>query len=103
MFAGGIFPPQKAVPVEGGIEVSGRWGWMSGCTGATLIGVGIKIEGGCGDDGLPRMAVMPREKVRIVRNWDVNGLKGTGSYEVVVEKVVVPESWTFVRGGPDES
>jgi indole-3-acetate monooxygenase len=100
VFAGGIFPPQKAVRVEGGLEVTGRWSWGSGCTGAALIGVGIQVEGGGATDRLPRMAVMPREKVRIVRNWDVNGLKGTGSHDMAVDKVVVPESWTFLRGGP---
>jgi len=100
VFAGGIFPPQKAVRVEGGLEVTGRWSWGSGCTGAALIGVGIKVEGGGATDRLPRMAVMPRGKVRIVRNWDVNGLKGTGSHDMAVDKVVVPESWTFLRGGP---
>jgi indole-3-acetate monooxygenase len=97
VFAGGIFPPQKAFPVAGGLEVSGRWSWGSGCTGADLIGVGIKVGGA--DTGLPRTAVMPRHQATIVKNWEVNGLKGTGSHDIVVDKVVVPESWTFVRGG----
>jgi alkylation response protein AidB-like acyl-CoA dehydrogenase len=99
IFAGGIYPPQKAVAVEGGLEVSGRWAWGSGSTGADLIGVGIKAEGGS-SSGLPLIAVMPAEKVQIARNWDVIGLKGTGSHDMVVDKVVVPEEWTFVRGGP---
>lgn len=99
IFAGGIFPPQKAVPVEGGLEVSGRWSWGSGSTGADVIGVGIKVEGGGSTGGLPRIAVMPADKVSIAPNWDVIGLKGTGSHDMVVDKVVVPEAWTFVRGG----
>lgn len=97
IFAGGIFPPQKAVPVDGGLEVSGRWAWGSGSTGADFIGVGIKTEGGP-SDGLPLIAVMPADKVTIARNWDVIGLKGTGSHDMVVDKVVVPPEWTFVRG-----
>jgi indole-3-acetate monooxygenase len=99
VFAGGIFPPQKTVPVEGGVEVSGRWGWASGCCGAELIGVGIKIDGGSASAGLPYTAVMPRSQVSIVRNWDVNGMKGTGSHDIVVDKVRVSHDWTFVRGG----
>lgn len=99
IFAGGIFPPQPAVPVDGGFEVNGRWGWASGCTSASLIGVGIKVEDGTATGALPRMAVIPREKVTIVDNWNVNGLKGTGSHDIVVDKVVVPEDWTFIRGG----
>jgi indole-3-acetate monooxygenase len=99
VFAGGIFPPQKTTPVDGGLEVSGRWSWGSGCYGAELIGVGIKVDAGRSDSGLPHTAVMPRSQVSIVKNWDVNGLKGTGSHDLVVEKVMVPETWTFIRGG----
>jgi indole-3-acetate monooxygenase len=99
VFAGGIFPPQKAIPVDGGLEVSGRWSWGSGCCGAELIGVGIKVDAGKTNSDLPLTAVIPRGQVRIVENWDVNGLQGTGSHDLVVDKVVVPEAWTFIRGG----
>ncbi|CAD5106227.1 acyl-CoA dehydrogenase family protein [Zestomonas carbonaria] len=99
VFAGGIFPPQPAAFVEGGLEVSGRWKFSSGCKGATLIGVGISPKNG-ETLGLPRLAVMPREKVSIEETWDVVGLIGTGSHDVVIDRVVVPEEWTFVRGGP---
>ncbi len=98
VFSGMIFPPQKAIPVAGGLEVSGRWSWGSGSTGADLIGVGIRVEDGADTGGLPLVAVMPASKVSIERNWDVIGLKGTGSHDVVVDKVVVPREWTFVRG-----
>ena len=98
IFAGGIFPPQKAPRVDGGFEVSGRWSFASGCMGATVVGVGIApVEGDKAD--LPRMAVMPREKARVDMTWEVSGMVGTGSHDLVVERVVVPEDWTFVRGG----
>lgn len=99
VFAGGIFPPQPAPAVAGGFEVSGRWSFSSGCMGATVVGVGIspRVEGAA--PSLPRMAVMPRGKATVVETWDVSGLAGTGSHDLVVEKVVVPEDWTFVRGG----
>lgn len=100
VFAGGIFPPQVATPVDGGLEVSGRWSWGSGCRGADLIGVGIRVDGGGPTGGLPLIAVMPASEVKIVDNWNVTGLQGTGSHDMVVDKVVVPEAWTFVRGGP---
>lgn len=99
VFAGGIFPPQPAAFVDGGLEVNGRWKFSSGCMGATLIGVGISPQNG-ETIGLPRLAVMPREKVKIEETWDVVGLIGTGSHDMVIEGVVVPEDWTFVRGGP---
>jgi alkylation response protein AidB-like acyl-CoA dehydrogenase len=97
IFAGALFPPQAAAKVEGGLKVSGRWKFGSGSTGADIIGVGVKVEGEKG--GLPRMAVMPASSVAIERNWDVIGLQGTGSHDLVVDEVVVPEEWTFIRGG----
>lgn len=99
VFAGGIFPPQPAEMVDGGFKVNGRWSWGSGSMGAEVVGAGILPKNGDGS-GLPRMAVMPREKVQIAPNWDVMGLLGTGSHDIVVKDVVVPEEWTFVRGGP---
>ncbi|URI08253.1 flavin-dependent monooxygenase [Aquincola tertiaricarbonis] len=98
VFAGGIFPPQPARTVEGGLEVSGRWSFASGCMGAQVIGVGI-VPTTDQKAQLPRMAVLPRERVRIEPNWNVIGLVGTGSHDVVVDKAVVSEDWTFVRGG----
>ena len=99
VFAGGIFPPQPAEIVDGGFKVNGRWSWGSGSMGAEVVGAGILPRNGDGS-GLPRMAVMPREKVQIAPNWEVMGLLGTGSHDIVVKDVVVPEEWTFVRGGP---
>lgn len=99
VFAGGIFPPQPAEIVDGGFKVNGRWSWGSGSMGAEVVGAGILPKNGDGS-GLPRMAVMPREKVQIAPNWEVMGLLGTGSHDIVVKDVVVPEEWTFVRGGP---
>ncbi|MEU9149833.1 acyl-CoA dehydrogenase family protein [Streptomyces sp. NPDC048417] len=96
-FAGGLFPVQAAERVEGGYRVSGRWRFASGCKGADLLGVGIKA----GEDraGRPRTAVLRPAQVEIVDNWDVIGMRGTGSHDLVVDGVDVPEEWTFVRGG----
>ncbi|MCK8785954.1 flavin-dependent monooxygenase [Roseomonas sp. NAR14] len=98
VFAGGLFPLQPARRVPGGFVVKGRWKFGSGCTGASLIGVGIAVEGEQG--GLPRVAVMPAGQVEIRPNWEVIGLQGTGSHDLVVNDVFVPEEWTLIRGGP---
>ncbi|WP_349295108.1 acyl-CoA dehydrogenase family protein (plasmid) [Thioclava sp. 'Guangxiensis'] len=100
VFAGGLFPPQKATRVAGGIEVSGRWSWCSGSMGADLLGGGIKVEGDT--TPLPRTAVMPRDKVTIDETWHTIGLKATGSHDLVAHKVIVPEDWTFIRGARSE-
>ena len=101
VFAGGIFPPQPAPIVPGGFEVSGRWSFASGCMGATVVGVGISPTGDASQP-LPRMAVMSPSKITIDKTWEVIGLTGTGSHDIVVDKVVVPEEWTFVRGSPSK-
>ncbi len=100
VFSGTVFPPQPAPLEDGGYRVNGRWGFGSGSMGASLMGVGIKPIGGAEGDNLPRMAVMPASKVKIEENWDVIGMFATGSHDLVVEDVVVPEHYTFVRGAP---
>lgn len=98
VFAGGIFPPQPAEKVNDGFCVNGRWKFSSGCMGADVVGVGIAPKVGDKLD-LPRMAVMPAHKASVEKNWDVVGLAGTGSHDLVVQDVDVAEEWTFVRGG----
>lgn len=97
VFAGAMFPPQPARRVPGGLEVRGRWPWGSGVMGATLVGAGIRIEGEA--TALPRTAVMPRASITVDETWDTVGLRATGSHDILADGVVVPEDWTFIRGG----
>ena len=97
VFAGALFPQQLGQAKPDGIHVSGRWKYGSGCPGASLVGVGIKLDTDP-EPGLPRMAVLPRNKVRIEPNWEVIGMRGTGSHDVLVDHAVVPPEWTFIRG-----
>lgn len=94
-FAGALFPVQPAERVEGGWIVNGQWKFGSGCMGADLLGVGI----GIGEGGKPLTAVLRPEDVEIVENWEVIGMRGTGSHDMKVNNVFVPDEWTFVRGG----
>lgn len=102
VFAGGIFPPQSAELVDDCFMVNGRWKFSSGCKGADIVGVGIAPKKDNETQGLPRMAVLPAHKAKIEMTWDTVGLKGTGSHDLVVENVSVPEAWTFVRGEPSK-
>ncbi|MFJ8655747.1 acyl-CoA dehydrogenase family protein [Streptomyces rochei] len=96
-FAGGLFPVQPAERVDGGLRIAGRWKFASGSKGADILGVGVKVEGD--RSGPPRTALLRPSQVDIVDNWDVIGMRGTGSHDLVVDGQVVPEEWTFVRGG----
>jgi alkylation response protein AidB-like acyl-CoA dehydrogenase len=97
VFAGGLFPPQKAEETEGGYRVKGRWRFASGCMGADVLGVGM--PGTAQTGGKPLTALLRPEQVEIVREWDVVGMRGTGSFDLVVDGAEVAREWTFVRGG----
>ncbi|HZX17828.1 MAG TPA: acyl-CoA dehydrogenase family protein [Pseudomonas sp.] len=98
VFAAGIFPPQPAETIEGGFKIRGRWKFSSGCKGADLVGVGISPKVG-ETHSLPRVAVVPQAQVVIDETWDMVGLIGTGSHDLVIDGMEVSEEWTFVRGG----
>lgn len=96
-FAGGLFPIQPAPATRDGFLINGHWRFASGCMGADILGVGIP-----GDEstaGKPRTALLRPDQVEIVQDWDVVGMRGTGSFDLVVNNVEVPSAWTFVRGG----
>ncbi|MFJ8532166.1 acyl-CoA dehydrogenase family protein [Streptomyces sp. NPDC093591] len=97
VFAGGLFPVQPAERVDGGYRVSGRWRFASGCKGADVLGVGI--DAGADRAGRPLTAVLRPDQVEIAENWDVIGLRGSGSHDLVVNGAVVSRKWTFSRGG----
>lgn len=96
-FAGGMFPMVEAERVDGGWKVNGTWLFASGCAGADLLGIGLK--GGPETEGKPLTALVHPDDVKIVENWNVAGMKATGSNNVVVEDLFVPDEHTFVRGG----
>jgi alkylation response protein AidB-like acyl-CoA dehydrogenase len=97
VFAGGLFPLQKVDRLPGGWNVTGEWKFSSGCQGAEIIGVGL--AGGDASNGKPLTALLRPDQVQIVENWDVVGLKGTGSNDLRVQGEFVPDEWTFIRGG----
>ncbi|AOI89545.1 acyl-CoA dehydrogenase family protein [Burkholderia pseudomultivorans] len=102
VFAGGLYPLQKAERAPGGFLVSGQWRFASGCKGADWIGVGIGGAPAGADDknaGKPFTAVFPASEVEIVDNWNVVGMQGTGSHDLRLKDKYVEERWTFVRGG----
>ena len=101
VFAGGLHPMQPGTRVEGGWRASGRWHFASGCKGAAWLGVGTGgTTGPASDPGpiRPLTAVFPAAEVEIVENWDVVGMRGTGSHDLRLRDKVVRDEWTFLRG-----
>ncbi len=96
-YAGGLFPMQEAQRVEGGYLCTGVWQFASGCRGADILGIGL--AGGPETEGKPLTALVDPADVEIVDNWDVAGMKATGSHAIRADRLFVPEEMTFVRGG----
>jgi 3-hydroxy-9,10-secoandrosta-1,3,5(10)-triene-9,17-dione monooxygenase len=84
-------PTGKAVTVDGGHRLTGRWSFSSGCDHATwvLLG-GIVLD----SEGKPvdfRTFLLPASDYTIDDVWDTVGLRGTGSNDIVVDDAFVPE------------
>ena len=96
--AGGFVPPVgRAVPVDGGLKVTGRWAWGSGTQHCTYVGGGCLVVDEHGTptaraDGLaaPFVFFDPAD-VEWLDNWDVSGMCGSGSGDYQVSEAFVPE------------
>ena len=89
-------PVGKVKPVEGGFRLSGRWSFSSGCEHCKWVFVGavVPTEDAPFDMVNYRTFLVPIEDYEIVDNWDVVGLQGTGSHDVIIDDVFVPEHRT---------
>src|SRR5690606_30807936 len=78
----------------GGWIFSGRWPFSSGtdlCDWVVLGGMLTDDDGNVRPDGL-RHFIIPRKDYTILHDsWDVVGLKGTGSKDVVIDGAFVPD------------
>lgn len=90
LVASTYMPVGKVEEVEGGFKLSGRWKFSSGCDNADWILLGAMLPDGKGGVEPGTLAV-PLADLRIVEDsWQVNGLRGTGSKDIVVEGAFVP-------------
>ena len=82
--------PGSAVPTEGGYLLSGSWSFASGLLHGSHTHSLAIIE----PTGEPRIFVVPVEQAQLLGNWDVMGLRGTGSVDYAMDSVFVPEEYT---------
>ncbi|MFI6095889.1 3-hydroxy-9,10-secoandrosta-1,3,5(10)-triene-9,17-dione monooxygenase oxygenase subunit [Lentzea sp. NPDC051213] len=88
-------PTGRATPVDGGFRFSGKWSFSSGCDHATWVLLGGLVMN---DEGKPvdfRTFLLPIADYTINDVWDTVGLRGTGSNDIVVSDVFVPEHRTL--------
>lgn len=87
-----VAPLGKSEIVDGGIRLSGRFGWSSGCDHATWAILGFRRPDPLlGGNVTTHYAVVPRSDYQIHDDWHVAGLSGTGSKTLIVDDVFVPE------------
>lgn len=92
LISSSYMPTGKATKVDGGYRFSGRWAFSSGSAHCSwvILGANMVAEDGDGKPE-PYNFLLPRSDYDIVDTWNVMGLCPTGSNDIVVEDVFVPD------------
>ena len=104
MIAGVGMPFGEAKKVDGNsFEISGKWPYGSGIKTSTWVTAGAKVNQEV--NTVEIRAILRKDEVQIIENWDVSGLRGSGSNDFSAEKVRIPNYMTWAgddspkRGG----
>lgn len=96
----------RAVAVDGGYRLSGRWNFSSGSPHATWIAALAPVvlsppeQNGSAREESPRVMLMPKQDVKLLDFWQVSGLRGTGSFSFEVNDLYIPVSRSYDPNGP---
>ena len=106
--AGVLAPTSRAYFVDGGMVVTGRWAYGSGCDNANwLLATAVMYN----DDDTPRtnpdgspeilLPLLSRDQFTILDTWYVSGLCASGSHDVEVKDAFVPDGrWVTLADPP---
>jgi alkylation response protein AidB-like acyl-CoA dehydrogenase len=87
----------EAKPVEGGFRVSGRKIFASGCPLGDLL-VTMAVQQAPEGPTVLHMAIpLKAEGVTILDTWRTLGMRGTGSHDIELKDVFVPDAAVTVR------
>ena len=84
----------KATKVDGGYRLDGQWQWGTGIIHAEWVLAGALMFEEDGAPPVPYFFALPREDVEAVDTWHVAGMCGTGSFDIRIDDVFVPEART---------
>ncbi|MDO7833456.1 acyl-CoA dehydrogenase family protein [Sphingobium sp. HBC34] len=101
IIAGAGAPTGKAEVEGGGFRLTGRWAYGSGCLNSDYIHAGAMIY----ENGAPRLIpgtsipesrifIFPTKDAQMLGNWDVIGLRATGSVDYAATDLYVPADFT---------
>ena len=97
-----IMPSGEGKPVAGGYRLTGRWSFASGVHHAEWVSAHALVRES--PDAPPRvhMFSFPAANITIHDNWQVFGLRGTGSCDISVDDIFVPADcvWDVERQAP---
>ena len=97
----------RAVEVDGGYSLSGRWNFSSGSDHATWIAALTPIQDTDDNGASPaemvsrddmRILLIPKDEVEMVNNWQVNGLRGTASWGFEADGLFIPKHRMYNPG-----
>jgi alkylation response protein AidB-like acyl-CoA dehydrogenase len=75
----------ESVAVDAGFRLSGRWMFSSGCRHATWLAAVSPLG-----DSRQRLHLLPKDEVTLIDVWQVQGLRGTGSFHFETNDQFVP-------------
>jgi len=87
----------KAVPTEGGYIVNAHKRFVSGGPGAQVFVTSAVEESETGDQVLHFSIPFATPGIEIQSNWNTMGMRGTGSNDVLMKNVFVPEEAIVVK------
>lgn len=79
-------------------KLSGQWNFASGVLDAGWIGLGAVTQLPDGDAPEYCIFVLPVSDCEIIENWDVMGMRGTGSNGVLVKNLTIPSHMILPAG-----
>lgn len=104
--AGNGVPRGFARPVDGGYMIKGNWAYGSSIFHAEFVHSGCFVMDAAGKEmviqanGSPKIIVAhhPRSTIKLLGNWDVLGLRATGSFDYTLasaEELFVPDHMLY--------
>ena len=88
-----LSPVGRFTRVDGGYQLSGNWAWSSGVDYSEWV---IVTALPTTLDGPPIALLLARSQYQIQDTWHVAGLKASGSQNILVENVFVPQDYTVL-------
>ncbi|WP_313802471.1 acyl-CoA dehydrogenase family protein [Sphingobium sp.] len=98
-----FLPTGKAVACPGGYTVSGQWRFCSGQHHAQFALLSTFAQSADGADLGPAQMIVPRSQLELVDDWDVSGLRGSGSNSLIARDVFVPAHLGVLLAEVDEA